>query len=330
MDSALSNLISRIKETKEKKLIYLDAPSPARPFLALFLEKPLLYVVGDKERKKKILYQMKSLQPIVGKACLVQEVNKEEELFGVKLQTNFRQEKVIAVVEAQDLHREVEDLDYFLAHSFLLEEGKETHREEFLELLFKLGYERQELVREKGEVAIRGEVVDLFPPHLSFPVRTYWWGNQIEKMKFFHPESQRTEEELKTLFIPPRSGEFKTVPLISALKKDIRTVFWDGAMVEDFTLSSRQVFCGISAPQAEVSFSLKAEGVPFFWGKIKDLKDYLEESPWSKIFILLPPEKLEILSSLLEEEKVDFGLGLEDKKKVILFPGYLRGFGIER
>jgi len=329
MDFALSNLIFRIKEIEKKKLIYLDALSPARPFLALFLEKPLLYVVSDKERKKKVFHQLKALQPFGEKPFLVQEVNKEEELFGVKLQTNFRQEEIIAVVEAQDLHAEVEDLDYFLAHSFLLEEGKEAKREEFLELLFRLGYERQELVREKGEVAIRGEVVDLFPPHLSLPVRTYWWGNQIEKMKFFRPESQRTEEEVKTLFIPPRSGEFKTVPLLSALKKDIKTVFWDGAAVEDFTLSSRQVFCGISTPQAEASFSLEVERVPSFWGKIKDLKDYLEESPWSKNFILLPPEKLEILSSLLEEEKVDFGLNLEDKKKVILFPGYLReGFGI--
>ncbi len=37
-----------------------------------------------------------------------------------------------------------------------------------MDLLFSLGYERQELVRERGEVAIRGEVVDLFPPHLLF------------------------------------------------------------------------------------------------------------------------------------------------------------------
>ena len=329
MNSGLGKLVSRIRGIEREKLIYLDTISPARPFFALFLEKPLLYVVSNEERKKKVFHQIEALRQIEGKYFSVQEVKREEEFFGVKLQDSFRQEKVIAVVEAQDLPLNVEDLDYFLTHSFLLEEGKETKREEFLDLLFSLGYERQELVREKGEVAIRGEVVDLFPPHLSLPVRTYWWGNRVEKIKFFRPETQRTEEEIKTLFIPPRSGEFKTVPLLSALKKEVKTIFWDGVTVEDFNLSSRQVFCGISTSQAEVSFSLEAERIPSFWGKINDLKNYLEESPWSKIFILLPPEKLEILSSLLEEEKVDFGLHPEEEKKVILSPGYLReGFGI--
>ena len=329
MNSALNKLIFLIKEIEKKKLIYLDVVSPVRPFFALFLEKPLLYVVSDREKRKKVVSQLEALQSVAGKPFLVEGVKREEEFFGVKLQSNFRQKEVVAVVEAQDLHLEVEDLDYFLTHSFLLEKGKETRREEFLDLLFSLGYERQELVRERGEVAIRGEVVDLFPPHLPLPVRTYWWGNQIEKMKFFRPESQRTEEEVKTLFIPPRSGEFKTVPLFSSLKKEVKTIFWDGVIVEDLTLSSRQVFSGIGTQEAQVSFSLEVERIPSFWGKIDDLKDYLETSLWNKIFLLLPPEKLEILSSLLEEEKVDFGLNLEENKKVILFPGYLReGFGI--
>ncbi len=329
MNSVLSKLISRIREIERKKLIYLDTISPVRPFFALFLEKPLLYVVNDKERRRKVFHQIEALQHIEGKSFSVREVEKEEEFFGVKLQNDFRQKEIIAVIEASDLYQEVEDLDYFLSHSFILQKGKETKREEFLDLLFSLGYERQELVRERGEVAIRGEVVDLFPPHLSLPVRTYWWGNQVEKMKSFHPESQRTEEEIKTLFVPPRSGEFKTVPLLSALKREVKTIFWDGVTVEDFALSSRQVFSGIGSPRAEATFSLKAERIPSFWGKINDLKDYLEESPWSKIFLLLPPEKLDILSSLLQEEEADFGLHIEEGKKVTLLPGYLReGFAI--
>ncbi|HPU08639.1 MAG TPA: hypothetical protein PLJ96_02820, partial [Candidatus Atribacteria bacterium] len=275
MNSVLSKLISRIREIERKKLIYLDTISPVRPFFALFLEKPLLYVVNDKERRRKVFHQIEALQHIEGKSFSVREVEKEEEFFGVKLQNDFRQKEIIAVIEASDLYQEVEDLDYFLSHSFILQKGKETKREEFLDLLFSLGYERQELVRERGEVAIRGEVVDLFPPHLSLPVRTYWWGNQVEKMKSFHPESQRTEEEIKTLFVPPRSGEFKTVPLLSALKREVKTIFWDGVTVEDFALSSRQVFSGIGSPRAEATFSLKAERIPSFWGKIDDLKDYL-------------------------------------------------------
>ena len=109
-------------------------------------------------------------------------------------------------------------------------------------------------------------------------------------MKSFHPESQRTEEGNKnSFFVPPEVENLKTVPLLSALKREVKTIFWDGVTVEDFALSSRQVFSGNRFPQERrLLFSLKAERIPSFWGKINDLKDYLEESPWSKFFSFFP------------------------------------------
>ena len=53
------------------------------------------------------------MQHIEGKSFSVREVEKEEEFFGGKLQNDFRQKEIIAVIEASDLYQEVEDLDYF-------------------------------------------------------------------------------------------------------------------------------------------------------------------------------------------------------------------------
>ena len=71
MNSALNKLIFLIKEIEKKKLIYLDVVSPVRPFFALFLEKPLLYVVSDREKRKKVVSQLEALQSVAGKSFLV-------------------------------------------------------------------------------------------------------------------------------------------------------------------------------------------------------------------------------------------------------------------
>ena len=102
--------------------------SPGTAFFALFLEKPLLYVVSDREREKGRL-SIRALQSVAG--SLFSGGLRGRRILRVKLQSNFRQKEVVAVVEAQDLHLDVEDLDYFLTHSFLLEKERKPEERSF-------------------------------------------------------------------------------------------------------------------------------------------------------------------------------------------------------
>jgi transcription-repair coupling factor (superfamily II helicase) len=61
------------------------------------------------------------------------------------------------------------------------------------------GYGSAETVREAGEFAVRGGIVDLFPPGFDEPVRLDLFGDEVEKIRNFDPLSQRTTGERKSL-----------------------------------------------------------------------------------------------------------------------------------
>ncbi|MCZ7652930.1 MAG: transcription-repair coupling factor [Thermoanaerobaculia bacterium] len=69
--------------------------------------------------------------------------------------------------------------------------------------LLEHGYRRVDLVSEVGELAVRGGVVDLFPPGEPGPVRLDLFGDEIESVRRFDAVSQRTVEELAAVRILP-------------------------------------------------------------------------------------------------------------------------------
>ncbi|MGB5949801.1 MAG: transcription-repair coupling factor [Parvibaculum sp.] len=67
------------------------------------------------------------------------------------------------------------------------------------------GYERTGTVRERGEFAVRGGIVDIFPPGFEAPVRLDMFGDTLEAVRTFDPESQRTTGTLHGIELVPAS-----------------------------------------------------------------------------------------------------------------------------
>jgi transcription-repair coupling factor (superfamily II helicase) len=65
------------------------------------------------------------------------------------------------------------------------------------------GYQRMALVEEPGEVAIRGDIVDIFPPQVRNPVRIELWGDEVDSIRSFDPASQRSQTKSATVLVPP-------------------------------------------------------------------------------------------------------------------------------
>lgn len=86
-----------------------------------------------------------------------------------------------------------------------LAQGMEVPRELLLETLVALGYRRTDLASQPGEFSARGLVVDLWPDHVENPLRLEFFGDELEKLSPFDPDSQRrTGEALATLTLYPR------------------------------------------------------------------------------------------------------------------------------
>jgi transcription-repair coupling factor (superfamily II helicase) len=72
------------------------------------------------------------------------------------------------------------------------------------------GYLRSSTVREAGEYAVRGGILDLFPAGLDLPVRFDFFGDSLESIRSFDAETQRTMLEMRSLDLVPVS-EFQLV-----------------------------------------------------------------------------------------------------------------------
>lgn len=86
-----------------------------------------------------------------------------------------------------------------------LRKGTEVPRDLLLETLVALGYRRSDLASQPGEFSARGLVVDLWPDHVEQPLRLEFFGDELEALSPFDPDSQRrTGEKLETLTLYPR------------------------------------------------------------------------------------------------------------------------------
>ncbi|HSY09796.1 MAG TPA: transcription-repair coupling factor, partial [Candidatus Dormibacteraeota bacterium] len=77
---------------------------------------------------------------------------------------------------------------------------------DLIEWLEEQGYEPEAQVSQKGEIALRGGILDVFPPTSPWPVRLEFFGDELESLREFDPLAQISRGEILEIVIPP-AGE---------------------------------------------------------------------------------------------------------------------------
>lgn len=131
--------------------------------------------------------------------------------------------------------------------------------------LVRMGFTQSPTVMEPGDYAIRGGIIDIFPPGDSGPVRLDMFGDILDGIRKFDPASQRTTDKLDMIELAP-----------------VSEVILDDAAITRFRQSYRIEFgaAGTDDPLYEaVSAGKKHQGVehwlPFFHAKLETLFDYI-------------------------------------------------------
>ena len=131
------------------------------------------------------------------------------------------------------------------------------------------GFNRASTVREPGDYAVRGGIIDLFAPGMGEPVRLDFFGDTLESIRSFDPETQRTNADLRALNLVPMA-EFQ-------LTSDTIRLFRTGYVAA----------FGAAAPD-DVLYEAVSEGrryagmehwLPLFHQRLETLFDYLGASP---------------------------------------------------
>lgn len=87
------------------------------------------------------------------------------------------------------------------------------------------GYARTDTVRESGEYAIRGGIIDLFPPGYEEPLRIDLFGDEVESIRSFDPASQRTDKNLSHFTLHPATEFFLDDASVARFRAGYRSAF---------------------------------------------------------------------------------------------------------
>jgi transcription-repair coupling factor (superfamily II helicase) len=134
--------------------------------------------------------------------------------------------------------------------------------------LVRMGFTQSPTVMEPGDYAIRGGIIDIFPPGESGPVRLDLFGDVLDGARRFDPVSQRTTEKLDVVELAPVSEVILDDAAITRFRQNYRIEF--GAAGTDDPLYEA------------VSAGRKHQGIehwlPFFHDKLETLFDYLPDA----------------------------------------------------
>lgn len=153
--------------------------------------------------------------------------------------------------------------------TFAMAPGNQIDMTDIASWLEMNGFSRTPTVRETGEYAVRGGIVDLFTPGWGDPVRLDFFGDTLESIRSFDPETQRTLKQLKRLDLVPMSEVVLTENSISRFRRAYLTNF--GAASRDDVL-----YQSISDGRRYAGME---HWLPLFHEKLDTLFDYVGDVP---------------------------------------------------
>ncbi len=156
----------------------------------------------------------------------------------------------------------------FAGASFTAAVGEKLGLGSLLEHLGRDGYRRAETVREPGEFAVRGGIVDLFPPGTPEPLRLDLFGDTVEAIRTFDPMSQLSGGTLERFVLKPVSEVLVEKASIERFRTGYRELF--GAVGKDDPL--------YEAVSAGRRYAGLEHWLPLFHEQLETLFDYLPES----------------------------------------------------
>lgn len=84
-----------------------------------------------------------------------------------------------------------------------LKPGQSPSFEQMIQKLLTMGYQRRPVASDKGEFAVRGGIIDVFPVSSPDPYRLEFWGDDLESMRLYDPVGQKSIRSINQIDIPP-------------------------------------------------------------------------------------------------------------------------------
>ncbi|MBP9996030.1 MAG: transcription-repair coupling factor [Lachnospiraceae bacterium] len=175
---------------------------------------------------------------------------------------------VVLVTTFDALLTPVVPLETYVSNTIKLLKGAETDVKKLATSLVNIGYERTHQVEEPGQFAIRGDIIDIFDLTEDNPIRIELWGDEIETIRSFDVDSQRSVEELQRISIFPASEIILTE---DELKNGLHKVEKDA---KELSKKFREEFLTEESHRIDVTFKTLKEDLEII-GRMTNLDGYI-------------------------------------------------------
>lgn len=171
----------------------------------------------------------------------------------------------IVLVTVNAMLQKVAPADVIDSLGFSAKPGNQVRMDDIAARLERNGFDRVATVREVGEFAVRGGILDVFVPGAEEPVRLDFFGDTLESIRSFDPASQRTIAQVRSLDLNPMSEVTLTPESISRFRKNYLSLF--GAATRDDAL-----YAAVSEGRRYAGME---HWLPMFYDKLETTFDYL-------------------------------------------------------
>ena len=180
-----------------------------------------------------------------------------------------RPHRAIILTTANALLQRMPTAQFVEAQTLSARPGNQLDMKVLIARLDNSGFERVPTVRDVGEFAVRGGILDLFAPGSDEALRLDFFGDTLESIRAFDVASQRTTGQRNALVLQPMSEVALTPDAISRFRRNY---------IEAFGAPSRDDALYTAVSEAR-RFAGMEHWLPFFYESLATLFDYLPDAP---------------------------------------------------
>lgn len=123
-----------------------------------------------------------------------------------RLQLASPSESLLVVAPVRSLLQKTMSREVLEANRWTVRRGETTDRDTLLEMLVSEGYSRAGMVERRGEFSARGDIIDIYPI-TGEPVRVELFGDEVESLRLFNLDTQRSVQEIEEFSVSPIAHE---------------------------------------------------------------------------------------------------------------------------
>ena len=168
----------------------------------------------------------------------------------------------------------------FIKYSMTIKQGTEINFNEMSSKLIESGYERVEIVESKGQFSVRGGILDIFPTCSTYPYRVELFGDEIESIRTFNSESQRSIDKVKSFKVFPAKEILVSQESMNKAKESILNEFKKisshNKEKERIEKLEKVVKSNIESLEENLTFETIDSYLPYFYDEIESFFDYFK------------------------------------------------------